>query len=104
SSPTFVISIDSQLSAGLGACVCAKARVRFPPSGIVPTGSIDAIYGYSPEPTYWLPSRPHEARSFRSAKVGARKSMNGSSINRHPAETEGKRPQRFPGAKRDEPS
>src|SRR3712207_7092367 len=52
----------------------------------------------------WLPFIPQPTRSFASSTMGFRGSMNGSSEKRQPADTEGKAPQRWPLAKRDEPS
>ena len=51
-----------------------------------------------------LPKRPHEALIFKLSTIGLRSFQKSSSDILHAAEKEGKVPQRFPGAKRDEPS
>lgn len=54
---------------------------------------------------YWnaeparLPDSPHEARSFRLFSHGRLFLMKGSSLTRHPADTEGKKPNFLPLAK-----
>ncbi|MNV59297.1 hypothetical protein D3C71_1517110 [compost metagenome] len=49
----------------------------------------------------WLPNLPHDPLNFSSFTQPFKGSKNFSSEIRHPAEKEGKAPQRLSGAKRD---